>query len=150
MGKIKFVASKATQVLGEGKHLVKITHVEDTISKTTGQDQIRMKFEDENGAELDAYFNTVGFLKDKNGAYVLKNGKRVVDAEASAIVQGIIAKLGNNAGIDEGDSFEAEDLLGRTVGIAVEMQEATQGERAGESFPRIKYTWKPVGEALAF
>lgn len=127
--------------------------------------QLEVTFEDENGRSIKAWMNLKGFKTfqkknetDQEGLDCLtaeerksakfieasdgyavdaKTGMRIESPRKTESAQSIIAKLGVDVGIPEGEEFGPEDLLEKLVGIHVELSPSGQY--------RVKYTM-PVAQ----
>lgn len=141
---MKITAKKSIQVIKAGNHIVTIDSYREDVSKNTGSVQAVYGLKTEDGAVLTYYANTRGLVKNEDGSYKKdRKGNYVEDPIKTQKCMDILGKLAFHAGVAEGEDIELEDLEGCTVGIHVEMEEATIGDRAGEFFPRVKWSFDP-------
>lgn len=150
-----FTAKNAvSKFLGAGTHLVSITEVVMDEAKGDGSHkdltpQLRIVFTGEGGRKFTAWYNLKGYKKydelteaqkksnkfaaDNNGyAIDVKSRIRVENPENTAAAQSIVGRIGVECGIEEGDEFSPEDLVGKELGIKIEANE--QGNL------RVRYT----------
>lgn len=109
----------------EGEYLVKIKDVGKKWSDleegfTYKTPQILIAFEEVYSKKLiTREYDLKGYKKDKDDNYVLINGSRIEDPDATKRVLSIIGKIGLDIGVGKGEKFAPKDLVGWEVGIYV-------------------------------
>lgn len=136
---MKFTSKgRQNSLIEEGLHNAVITGVVETSSTRTGTPQLEVTYQTEDGKTRKAWYNLQGFKKNAAGQFVDKKGmpviieqgdtgnvleaklkKRIVDEDATQKCLDIVGQLGADAGIDTSEEFGPEDLIDRTVLIAV-------------------------------
>lgn len=123
---------KVAPVLDNGRHLVEITSMSFTQS-AEGTNQVKAKFTGDKGVGITAWFNLEGYEKDADGNFLRdKNGKRTIDKENTATARRILNNLACHAGIEAGNEYDIEDLVGQQIGIEVVTND--------QGYKRVAYT----------
>lgn len=126
-------------LLGEGSHSVTIAEVSPSMPKGQAFNdptpQLKIVYKDANGKQFTEWYNTKGYqryedlsAKDKQSslfgsnkgyAVVLATGARVEDPARTESALNILNKVGHDAGIEAGKTFQPIDLIGRKLVIQI-------------------------------
>lgn len=137
-----FTAKNAvSKYLNAGTHLVTIDSVEldEAHTDTSHADptpQLKIVFKNGEGRFFTAWMNLKGYRKfedltpaekksnkfkvDASGYAIDAKKVRLENVENTKRAQSIIGRIGVDCGIEEGEEFAPEDLIGRELGIKIE------------------------------
>lgn len=150
---MKVISKNNSKILGIGLHLVTIVAI--ALAKASASElykdvteQLAIAFKDANGLQITRWFNLKGYQldadqptrKDGEGRDVPNyavgdDGNRIEDPVKTESALGILARLGYDCGIAEGEEFDTSDLEGKSCGIMVERDSAYNANKVAYSVP---------------
>ena len=147
---MKFTSQDSNPLIGEGEHQATIARAYMSDDSSTGETQLAVLFK-VGLKQITRWFNLKGFKVDPDEPkttdakgreipnYLLtKNGKRIEDKEKTKSCMRIVGQLGHDIGIEVGEEFDLEDLVGAEIGINV-VKETSDFASSGSRL-RVSYT----------